>query len=339
MGGVVSAVLVGCAAQTSPSAGAKDASGNAHYRIGVTVYGQSNFIAQGQEGMMAYAKANNIDLLWNAANNDVNTQASQMEEIISAGVDAIIIVPVQFDSLSTQIQAAKAKGIPVIAVNTTVKNTGLLTSSVQPDDVAAGEGNAEIMAKHLKGTGNVVVLQCVLGSSYEIERTKGMETVLAKYPNMKLLTKGEAANNGRAEGATRMKNWLTAFPKIDGILSCGDDPGLGALQATKEAGKKIPITGIDAVQDGMQAVKSGDFVGTMLQHGRMELGTGVAVAKLILDKKPYEKLYTYKMKPITKDNVDQYMEHVVTKKDAFLKTVPALIDSNLKSGDISNENL
>jgi ribose transport system substrate-binding protein len=338
LGGVLSIVLAGCA-QAPVAGGGADARGNKHYRIGVTVYGQGNFITQGQEGMMAYAKANNIDLLWNAANNDVNTQASQMEQLVAAGVDAIIIVPVQYDSLSSQIQAAKDKGIPVIAVNTTVKKTDLLTSSVQPDDVAAGEGNAEIMAKYLKGKGDVVILQCVLGSSYELARTKGMQTVLAKYPNIKLLTKGEAANNGRAEGATRMKNWLTAFPTIDGVVSCGDDPGLGALQAIKEAGKKIAITGIDGVQDGMQAVKSGDFVGTMLQHGRVELGTGVAVAKLVLDKKPYNKLYTYKMKPITKDNVDQYMDHVVTKKDDFLKLLPALIDQNLKSGNISNENL
>ncbi|HZL83049.1 MAG TPA: substrate-binding domain-containing protein, partial [Candidatus Deferrimicrobium sp.] len=190
LGGLLAAVLVGCAAQAPAGGGATDTSGNKHYRIGVTVYGQGNFITQGQEGMMAYAKANNIDLLWNAANNDVNTQASQMEQLIAAGVDAIIIVPVQYDSLSTQIQNAKDKGIPVIAVNTTVKNTDLLTSSVQPDDVAAGEGTAEIMAKYLNGTGNVVILQCVLGSSYELARTKGMETVLAKYPNIKVLTKG-----------------------------------------------------------------------------------------------------------------------------------------------------
>ena len=82
--------------------------------IGVTVYDMSSFITAGKEGMDAYAKDNNIELLWNSANLDVSTQASQIDSMINQGVDAIIVVPVQADSLGPQVAAAKAKGIPLV---------------------------------------------------------------------------------------------------------------------------------------------------------------------------------------------------------------------------------
>ncbi|WP_307862041.1 substrate-binding domain-containing protein [Nocardioides sp. SYSU D00065] len=313
--------------------------------MGVTVYGEGNFINQGREGMEAYADARGIDLLWNSADGDVNTQANQVEQMITAGVDAIIIVPVQYDSLSPQLAQAQAADIPVVAVNTTIKETDLLASSVVPDDEAAGAGNARMLAEHLGGKGDVVILQCVLGSSYELARTAGMEKVFAEYPDIEVIAKGEAANNGRPEGAARMKNWLTAFDQIDGVASCGDDPGLGALQAMTEAGESIPITGVDGVADGLQAVKDGDFVGTMLQHGRVELATGLAVTLRLLEGEDVMPEYPYTMREVTKENVDAYMKHVMTESDAFVETLPDLVDDNLdactsvEECDLSNENL
>ena len=52
-------------------------------RIGVTVYDMSSFITAGKEGMDTYAKANNIELVWNSANLDVSTQASQVDSMIN----------------------------------------------------------------------------------------------------------------------------------------------------------------------------------------------------------------------------------------------------------------
>lgn len=315
----------------SANAGDSTTESSEPLRIGVTVYGEGNFIMQGKEGMDAYAAARDIELLWNSADNDVNTQASQVEQMISAGVDAIIIVPVQYDSLAPQLRQAQEAGIPVVAVNTTIKDSSLLATSVVPDDEAAGAGNAQLLAEYLDGTGNVVIMQCVLGSSYELARTAGMERVFAEYPGITVVAKGEAANNGRAEAADRMRNWLTAFEDIDGVASCGDDPGLGALLAMNEAGRKIPITGIDGVADGLQAVVDGNFVGTMLQHGRVELATGLAVTYRLLMGEEVLPEYPYIMTPISTENVGVATEHVVTESDAFLQILPDLVDANVEA--------
>jgi ribose transport system substrate-binding protein len=330
-------VLVAAAACGAGDETARGGDGSGKIRVGVTVYDMSSFITQGQEGMRAYAKANDIELLWNSAGGDVATQANQVEQLINQGVDAIIIVPVQADSLGPQIQMAKDAGIPVIAVNTTLSNEEGLASAVLPDDVAAGRQEMEMMAKELGGKGNIVILQGPLGSSPELDRTKGIQEVLKKYPDIKVLAK-DTANWKRDEAVNKVKNWLSSFgDDIDGIVSENDDMGLGALQALQEAGKEIPIVGIDGIEDGLRAVQRGDFIGSSLQHGRVELAAGLAVAKRIVEGKPVEKKYTYVMPPITPDNVDQYLKNVVTEKDAFLERLPELIERNLESGDIANE--
>lgn len=308
-------------------------------RIGVTVYDMSSFITQGQEGMEAFADANDIELLWNSAGGDVATQAGQVEQLTNAGVDAIIIVPVQADSLGPQLQGAKAADIPVIAVNTTLNDESTITSSVLPDDVAAGQQEMEMMADELGGKGNIVVLQGPLGSSPELDRTEGIQSVVEENPDIKILAM-DTANWTRDEAVNKMKNWISSFgDEIDGVVAENDDMGLGALQALNEAGMDVPIVGIDGIEDGLRAVQSGDFIGTSLQHGRVELATGLAVAAKVARGEEVEKEYTYVMPPVTPENVDNFMEHVVTDVDSFLDTLPQLIEKNLSTGDIANEQL
>jgi ribose transport system substrate-binding protein len=334
LGGVVVMSTAACGAGDESANGGD---GEGALRVGVTVYDMSSFITQGQEGMEAYADANNIELLWNSAGNDVATQASQVDQLVNQGVDAIIVVPVQADSLGPQLQAAKAADIPVIAVNTTLSDESAITSSVLPDDVAAGAQEMDMMAEELGGQGNILVLQGPLGSSPELDRTEGIKSVLAENPGIKVLAQ-DTANWKRDEAVNKVKNWISSFgDQINGIVAENDDMGLGAVQALKEAGVDVPVVGIDGIEDGLAAVKNGDFIGSSLQHGRVELAAGLAVAQKVANGEKVEKEYTYVMPPITPENVDEYMGNVVTEKDAFLDRLPDLIAQNLKSGEIANE--
>ncbi|MEV4448009.1 MULTISPECIES: substrate-binding domain-containing protein [Streptomyces] len=322
---------------TTAACGAGD-TGADKLRIGVTVYDMSSFITQGKEGMQAYAKAHNIELVWNSAGGDVSTQATQVEQLVNSGVDALVIVPVEANSLAPQLAEAKAKNIPVVAVNTTLTSSSALAATVLPDDVAAGEQEMQMMADKLGGKGNIAILQGPLGSSPELDRSRGINNVLKKYPGIKVLAK-DTANWNRDQAVDKVKNWMSSFGgKLNGLVSENDDMGLGAVQALKEGGgKKIPVVGIDGIEDGLRAVQSGDFIGSSLQHGRVELAEGLAVAQRITEKKTVRTHYSYIMPPITQSNVATYLDHVVTGKDAFLKRLPALVDANLQSGSLANE--
>ena len=325
--------LTGCGAG-DPNAGGADT-----ITVGVTVYDMSSFITQGKEGMEAYAAANDIELQWNSAGGDVSTQANQVDQYVSAGVDAIIIVPVQADSLGPQVEAAKAAKIPVIAVNTSL--TGVeVDASVQPDDVAAGEQEATQMVDALGGEGNVVVLQGPLGSSPQLDRGEGIDKVLAANPGLKVLAQ-DTANWKRDEAVNKMKNWISAFGgDIDGVISQNDDMALGAIQALREAGMSdVKVVGIDGIEDGLNAVQAGDMIGTSLQHGTVELATGLAVAAKIVRGEDVDHNPVYVMPAIDADNVADAMKNVVTERDAFLEQLAALVDENLAAGNIAYEGL
>ncbi|MGI4894740.1 MAG: substrate-binding domain-containing protein [Janthinobacterium lividum] len=338
--GALSLALSACGAG-DPTANSSDstAAGDAKkVRIGVSVYDMSSFITAGKEGMQAYADANGIEMLWNSAGLDVNTQASQVDQYINAGVDAIIVVPVQADSMQPQVTAAKAAGIPILAVNAEL-NSPDISGNVQPDDVAAGAAEMQMMADAIGGTGGIVVLQGPLGQSGELYRTKGIQQVLAKYPDIKILAQ-DTANWKRDEAVNKVKNWISAFgADLKGVVSENDDMGLGALQALKEAGMTIPIVGIDGIEDGLNAVKSGEFIGTMLQNGTVELSAGLAVAAAIANGEQIDTKPVYNMPKITKANVDVAIQHVVTDRKAFLAQLPDLTAANLKTGDIAAEGI
>jgi ribose transport system substrate-binding protein len=308
-------------------------------RVGVSVYDMSSFITAGKEGMDQYAKDNNIELVWNSANLDVSTQANQVDSLINQGVNAIIVVPVQADSLGPQVASAKAKGIPLVPVNAALDSKDI-AGNVQPDDVKAGEQEMQMMADHLGGKGNIVVLQGPLGQSGELDRTKGIKNVLAKYPDIKILAM-DTANWKRDEAVNKVKNWISGFgPQINAVVAENDDMGLGALQALKESGRTdVPIVGIDGIEDGLNAVKSGEFIGTSLQNGTVELSAGLAVANALAKKEQVNTNPVYIMPAITKDNVDVAMQHVVTDRQKFLDGLSALTAQNLKTGDIAYEGI
>ena len=333
----VTALTLSACGAGDPNAGAAKSGADAPLRIGVSVYDQSSFITAGQEGMKSYAKANNIDLLWNSANLDVSTQASQIDQYVNAKVDAIIVVPVQADSLQAQVASAKAAGIPMLDVNASLRSSEV-AASVQPDDVAAGAQEMQMMADKLGGKGNIVVLQGPIGQSAQIDRQKGIDETLTKYPDIKILAK-DTANWKRDEAVNKMKNWISGFDKIDGVVAQNDDMGLGALQALKEAGQTKPIVGIDGIEDGLNAVKSGEFIGTSLQNGTVELSTGLAVAAALAKKQQVDTKPVYKMPAITQKNVDVAIEHVVTGRDQFLAGLPDLISKNLQTGNIAYEGI
>ncbi|MFD5601289.1 substrate-binding domain-containing protein [Leucobacter sp. NPDC058333] len=333
LAGTAALALAGCGAG-DPSAGGED-----NIVVGVTVYDMSSFITQGKEGMEAYAAANDITLQWNSAGGDVATQANQMDQYVSDSVDAIIVVPVQADSLGPQVKAAKDAEIPVVAVNTSL--TGVeVDASVQPDDVAAGEQEATQMVDALGGKGNVVVLEGPLGSSPQLDRGSGIDKVLAENPDIKVLAQ-DTANWKRDEAVNKVKNWISAFgDDIDGVISQNDDMALGAIQALREAGvSDVPVVGIDGIEDGLKAVQAGDMIGTSLQHGTVELATGLAVAANVVRGEDGDTEPVYVMPAVTGDNVEDAMKNVVTDREAFLKGLPDLIDENLASGNIAFENL
>jgi ribose transport system substrate-binding protein len=313
----------------------------AHPVIGVTVYDMSSFISAGKQGVESVAKANGATVLWNSAHMDVNAQISQLQQFTNQKVDAIVIAAVNSATLAPQVAAAKAAGIPVVITNLTVNPEAQKSavSYVGPDDVKAGEQEAQHLIDAIHGQGGVVVLQGPLGQSGEIDRTKGIRNILAKNPGVKLLAI-QPANWKRTEAYSVAQDFLSRYgDQIKGVISENDDMAIGTIQALREKGLegKIPVTGVDGIKDGMRAVRDGNQLETNLQDGPLELGMATQVAINQAEGKPIPAVAMFVMPEITKQNVAHYFGQMFVDPDKFIADLPALVNKNLASGHYAEQ--
>jgi ribose transport system substrate-binding protein len=309
--------------------------------VGFTVYSMTSWVTWGKQGVDTVAKADNVKVLWNSADADVNKQISQIQQYINQKVDAIVIAAVNSATLGPQIEAATKAGIPVIATNMRIDPpaNAMVKTYVGPNDVGAGEGAAKSVVDVLGGKGGVVVLQGPIGQSAETDRTQGVKNILAKNPEIKLLSI-QPANWDRTQAYNLMQDWISRYgSEIKGVIAENDDMGIGAIRALEEKGLagKIPVGGVDAIKDGLREVKSGNMVATNLQNAAIELGMALQATVDLLDNKQIPQTALLNMPVIKKDKVDYYYSQLYVKPQDFLQALPDLIKKNMASGDYASQ--
>jgi len=266
-------IVLVLAAAVSTSAMAQTPAKPLH--IGAAIYGlKGEFMQMWSKSLKEHpsVKDGSVKVTIFDGNYDALTQSNQFDTMITQKYDAIIFIPIDLKAGATAAAKAKAANIPVIGSNTRVSGNDL-TSYVGNDDVVAGRMEAETLIKKIGGKGNVVIIEGPIGQSAQIERAKGNQEVLDKYPDVKVLGR-KTANWSRAESMALMENWLTAFPgKINGVIAQNDDMALGAAQAIKSKGldlKQIPVVGVDGIADAITAVKQGGLTTTNFQDANAQ---------------------------------------------------------------------
>ena len=172
------------------------------------------------------------------AGNDVSTQSRQISNLISQGVNAIVINAASTSGLNGVVQQACDRGIVVVSFDNTVDAPCGLT--VNTDQVKFGKQLAQFIVDELKGQGNVVMVTGVAGTGADNDRNKGAKEVFAANPGIKLV----AEYTGMWDSATAQRNTsaqLPSLPKVDGVwVSGGTD---GVIKAFVEAGRPMPVFG------------------------------------------------------------------------------------------------
>lgn len=250
-------------------------------RVGVTLFGLSEFmagIAQGFEDHPA-VKSGKIEVTVLDGRFDASVQAGQIDTMITQQYDAIIFAPLDAEAAAAPIARAAAAGIPVITAVTNA-NSDQVTASVAPEDELAGRLIAEEMVKRLGGKGNVVIQEGPIGNSPQILRRKGIDEVLAKYPDITVLA-SKTANWSRAESLTNMENWLSTYgDQINGVIAENDEMGIGSIGAITAKGLStdtIKVVGIDGIPDGLRAVRDNDMY-TLWRSPAMEAQAALDLA-------------------------------------------------------------
>lgn len=318
-------------------AGLSSARAEKPVKVAAAVYGlRSEFMKVWTDWLKEHPEVKNggVKLTVFDGRYDPNVQNDQFDSIIVQQFDAIIFVPLDIEAGGRTVTKAISAGIPVIGANARA-NSKVLTSYVGSNDNEGGAIEAQYIVDKLGGKGNVVILEGPIGQSGQVERLKGIMSVLDKHPDIKILER-KTANWSRAEALALMENWLTAHPgKIQGVIGENDEMAIGAIQAIKAAGlnvKDFAIVGVDGVKDAIRAAKGGEMV-SILQDAKAQAQGAMDIAlravrgesyqpqsdiwKHYGDKLPWkdgiQKNYDVPWTIITEANADEVMKMVTNK--------------------------
>jgi ribose transport system substrate-binding protein len=227
------------------------------------------------------AAAANAQLTVFDANNNAQTQYSQVQDAVATGsYNGVLIQPIDGAGLVPLVKQAISKHVQVV-VFSQVLGPNLQISAPQVPGVAASivyvdyargvrEGNlAEQACASLKTSA------CSVGYMYDVKASgfdqgvrAGFDSVVARDPKIKVAAEGQAlfTANGGLQAAQAM---LQAHPEIN--IMVGSDQGMeGATSAIRSTGRKVLIIGLGGSVAGLNHVKDGTWFGDVVAQPATE---------------------------------------------------------------------
>lgn len=257
------------------------------------------------EGARAKSKEMNIHLVVADAQNDPGKEITNIENLILQNVDVLILDPSDSDAIVPSVEAANDAGIPVVTIDRK-SNGGQVITHIGFDAIKSGRIAGQFLVDTLGGSGKIVELVGIMGTSVAQDRSKGFNEIMKKNPQMKIVAR-QTANFDRGQAMSVMEDILQAQPKIDGIYAANDEMAMGALAAIEAAGRldEIVLIGCDAIDPAMEAIRTGKMEATIAEPpfflGKAAIETAVGV----YNGQSYEKEVVLENKLVTPKNIDQ----------------------------------
>nr|WP_272898612.1 multiple monosaccharide ABC transporter substrate-binding protein [Subtercola vilae] len=311
------AMVVSLAACSSGSSSSSSSTGGAAAGagglIGVAMPTKSSerWIADGNNiKQQLEAAGYTVDLEY--AEDDIPTQVTQLENMITKGAKALIIASIDGTTLTNTLQNAKDNNIPVIAYDRLIRNSPNVDYYATFDNYKVGVEQATSLLTGLKvldasgnktGTKGPFNIELFAGSPDDNNATfffnGAMDTLKPYITDGTLVVKsGQTDFNtvatlrwDPATAQARMENILTSTysngtTKVNGILSPYDGLSRGIISALTSAGyttADIPvITGQDAELDSVKAINAGEQYSTIYKDTRELAKVAVAMATAVL---------------------------------------------------------
>jgi len=300
--GLLAVAIVPQVGSLSSSAAAQDD----EIIVGLITKTETNpFFVKMREGAQAAADAAGAELVTASGNFDGDNaaQVTAIENMITQGVDGILLVPSDTKAIVPSIQAAREAGILVIALDTPTDPQDASDALFATDNFKAGVLIGQY-AKAAMGDTEAIIATMDLapGISVGVLRHNGFITGFAGE-DPALATPGAtpaAANEfseyleddrivcsqdtagDQAKGQTAMENCLQSNPDINLVYTINEPAAFGAYTAIEAAGlqDQITVVSVDGGCSGVEGVVDGRIAATSQQYPlRMaQLGVEAVVA-------------------------------------------------------------
>ena len=235
-------------------------------KIGYLLSDLSNqFFTTLEAGIKAHCEELGIEVVGYDSGNDAANDMTNMEDLLSVGVDLILYNPVDSDAGEAVVALANEQGVPVITVDRGV-NGGEVVSHIASDNVYGAEIAAQYIVELLGEEGGAVAeVQGMSGASAATDRHTGFDNVMSAAENITVVS-SQVGNWDRTQARTIMENVLTSHPDVKAVFCANDVMALGVVEACQAAGRDdIIIVGFDADSDAIDAINEGTMAGTIQQ--------------------------------------------------------------------------
>jgi len=176
-----------------------------------------------------------VDLQVQVAGPNAQRQIQQINAMVQAGAQAIVVYPISPTALNSAVKNACNKGVLIIAYDANISEPCAYNVSIDQEE--AGRVTAEWLAKKLNNKGNIVVITGVPGTSVDTLRTKAAKEVFAKYPDIHIISEAVGMWS-QAVARTELSKILAThnWDQIDGLWTQVGCYTANTMQI--EAGKK-----------------------------------------------------------------------------------------------------
>ncbi|KOF10178.1 hypothetical protein AC739_10525 [Planococcus glaciei] len=247
------------------------ASGNDALKIGVSIpAGANNTVKNWFEAIKISGEKQGFEVIGIDSQSDPSKQVGTIDNLLTQNVDALIVWPLDANTVQPALDRAVAKNIPVLGVDFNVAKGGKgynLTSQVIFDRGASATEAAKLFAETFKGkdveVAGIGMAIPVPGNIFVMSKFKE-ET--ANYGHLKWVEQQDNPTDNIAGAAPIMANILTKNPDVRAVFTYNDETAIGAAQAIKNANKTlyeedpekgIMIIGVNAEKSGIEAIEQG----------------------------------------------------------------------------------
>ncbi|CDX33061.1 Periplasmic binding protein/LacI transcriptional regulator [Mesorhizobium plurifarium] len=208
------------------------------------------------------------------ANNSVDKQANQVDDIITQGYSGVLFFPVDGRVSVPLVAKLAAAGIPVIATSSQIGDASKEPMDAVPTSLVAYVAHDNVNSGRTIGTfattllpkgrkAKIAIVEGAAGYSDVVTRNNGFKEALDAAHASYEIVASQPADWMADKAETVCANMLTSKPDIDLIFADADSMGAGCARAVKAAGSNIPIVSIDGNTDGITALKAGGIAATV----------------------------------------------------------------------------
>lgn len=281
-------ILVACGPKTDATTNTEAVA----IKIGMANFSQCcpYFIGMNDSVLAEAGLYKNVTIVSTNADGDAAKFQSDIEDLISQGVDGVIVSGAWLEQAPAALDALKTAKVPTVLVDRifTQGAADAYTSYIGPDNFTIGVQDGQYIADRLKGEGVVVELRGgPADNSIGLNRSKGCNSILSKYPGITVVVAPDFGGWSADGGITLMEDLLAANPKIDAVFCENDSMCLGAQTAIEDAGRssEMFLVGVDGEAAALTAIKDGtnyaatglnnsDTIGRAAFHRLMDILAG-----------------------------------------------------------------